>query len=61
MMTNAAMEILHTRKIKGIDVDSAMVMLYPDENLGTDEYYVSSLCPAFVDKFDIIINVDEME
>jgi len=59
VLAAAVMEVAGTGKIRGIEVDKSLVMAYHTENLGSDEYRVSNLCPAFADKFDVHIDLDK--
>ena len=59
VLDNAMMEVAHTKRLNGMNLDGCLVMGHHSDHTGNSEYRVSTLCPAYADKFDIHIDLDK--
>lgn len=60
VLASAAWKVACERKVLGVEVDNSLVMMYHEPTAG-DRYMIMSLDPAFVDKFDMVVNLDKTE
>lgn len=60
LLASAARKVAYERKILGVEVDNSLVMVYHEPTAG-DDYMVLTLDPAFMDKFDMVVNLDKTE
>jgi len=59
ILMNAMMEAAYTKQLNGMNLSGCLVMVYHSDF--NDPYRVNTLDPAFMDKFDIHINLDKVK